>query len=54
MDQRSEDIQKMLAAECHIGTRNQNFQMKEYIFKRRSDMVRYQKLFLFTWKIAMN
>jgi small subunit ribosomal protein SAe len=38
-DQRSEDIQKMLAAECHIGTRNQNFQMKEYIFKRRSDMV---------------
>ena len=39
MTQRSEDIQKMLAAECHIGTRNQDFQMKPYVFKRRTDMV---------------
>jgi small subunit ribosomal protein SAe len=38
-DQRSEDIQKMLAAECHIGTRNQDFKMRPYIFKRRTDMV---------------
>jgi small subunit ribosomal protein SAe len=34
---REEDIQKMLAADVHIGTSNADQKMKEYIFKRRGD-----------------
>jgi len=36
---KEEDIQKMLAAEVHIGTRNLDFQMSPYIWRRRSDMI---------------
>jgi len=36
---KEEDIQKMLAAEVHIGTQNADVRMKEYIWKRRSDGV---------------
>lgn len=32
---REEDIQKMLAAQVHIGTRNSDSQMQEYIWRRR-------------------
>lgn len=32
-----QDIQKMLAANVHIGSRNLDFQMEKYIFKRRAD-----------------
>lgn len=31
------DIQKMLAASVHIGSRNLDFQMEPYIYKRRGD-----------------
>lgn len=31
------DIQKMLAAEVHLGTKNCDFQMERYVFKRRND-----------------
>ncbi len=34
-----EDIQKMLAAQCHIGTRNSDHMMEEYIWRRRQDGV---------------
>lgn len=34
---REEDIQKMLVAKAHIGSKNADFQMAPYIFKRRSD-----------------
>jgi len=34
---REQDIQKMLAANVHIGSRNLDFQMEKYIFKRRID-----------------
>jgi len=34
---KEEDIQKMLAADVHIGTTNSDFKMKEYIWKRRQD-----------------
>lgn len=27
----------MLAAEVHLGTKNCNFQMERYVFKRRND-----------------
>ncbi|CAL1383489.1 unnamed protein product [Linum trigynum] len=31
------DIQMMLAAEVHLGTKNCDFQMERYVFKRRND-----------------
>lgn len=34
---RDEDLQQMLAAEAHIGTRNSDHQMRPYIWKRRND-----------------
>eukprot|EP00949_MAST-11_sp_MAST-11-sp1_P003652 g3652.t1 len=34
---REEDMQKMLAAQVHIGTRNVDNHMKDYIFRRRRD-----------------
>jgi ribosomal protein S2 len=37
LDPRDEDIQKMLAAEVHIGTTNSDFKMMEYIWKRRGE-----------------
>ena len=36
---KEEDIQKMLAAQVHIGTRNMNHDMKEYTWRRRNDGV---------------
>jgi small subunit ribosomal protein SAe len=35
----AEDAAKMLAAQAHLGERNMNFQMKEYVHKRRPDGV---------------
>ncbi|GAB4836954.1 hypothetical protein Ancab_001867 [Ancistrocladus abbreviatus] len=37
LSQMEEDIQMMLAADVHLGTKNCDFQMERYIFKRRSD-----------------
>ncbi|KAG6753356.1 hypothetical protein POTOM_043416 [Populus tomentosa] len=37
MSQKEADIQMMLAAEVHLGTKNCNFQMERYVFKRRND-----------------
>ena len=34
---REEDIAKLLAAECHLGTRNADYQMLDYIWRRRLD-----------------
>lgn len=34
---KEDDIQKMLVAQVHIGTRNSDNQMAEYIFRRRND-----------------
>lgn len=31
------DIQMMLAAEVHLGTKNCDYQMERYAFKRRND-----------------
>lgn len=36
---REEDIQKMLAAQVHLGTRNLDHGMKDYIWRRRKDGV---------------
>ena len=37
LSQREQDIQMMLAADVHLGTKNCDFQMERYIHKRRSD-----------------
>ncbi|WCJ39344.1 40s ribosomal protein SA [Euphorbia peplus] len=37
LSQKELDIQIMLAAEVHLGTKNCNFQMERYVFKRRND-----------------
>lgn len=37
LSQREEDIQMMLAAQVHIGTKNADAQMSEYIWRRRND-----------------
>ncbi|RZB97137.1 40S ribosomal protein SA isoform B [Glycine soja] len=37
LSQRETDIQMMLAADVHLGTKNCDFQMERYVFKRRTD-----------------
>ncbi|KAG9457623.1 hypothetical protein H6P81_002131 [Aristolochia fimbriata] len=37
LTQREADIQMMLAADVHLGTKNCDFQMDRYVYKRRSD-----------------
>lgn len=32
-----DDVSKFLASSAHIGTTNLNFQMEQYVYKRRSD-----------------
>jgi len=39
LNAREEDVQKMLACQVHIGTRNVDPAMTRYVFKRRSDGV---------------
>ncbi|KAF5177149.1 40S ribosomal protein SA [Thalictrum thalictroides] len=37
MTQKEADVQMMLSADVHLGTKNCDFQMERYAFKRRSD-----------------
>ncbi|OVA08300.1 Ribosomal protein S2 [Macleaya cordata] len=37
LSQKEQDIQMLLAADAHLGTKNCNFQMERYVFKRRTD-----------------
>ncbi|KAL6867727.1 hypothetical protein ACP4OV_015751 [Aristida adscensionis] len=37
LSQKELDIQMMLAADVHLGTKNCDFQMERYVFKRRTD-----------------
>lgn len=36
---KEDDVTKMLAAGTHLGTSNVNFQMEQYVYKRRQDGV---------------
>lgn len=36
---KEEDVTKMLVATTHLGSENVNFQMEQYVYKRRSDGV---------------
>ncbi|KAK9835204.1 hypothetical protein WJX81_005485 [Elliptochloris bilobata] len=36
LSQRDEDLKMMLAAQCHLGTKNCDAQMERYIYKRRT------------------
>lgn len=35
LSQKDADVQMMLAAQCHLGTKNCDFQMDRYVWKRR-------------------
>ncbi|KAI3859508.1 hypothetical protein MKW98_027105 [Papaver atlanticum] len=37
LSQKEEDIHMLLAADAHLGTKNVNFQMERYVFKKRAD-----------------
>ncbi|GAX83264.1 hypothetical protein CEUSTIGMA_g10690.t1 [Chlamydomonas eustigma] len=37
LSSKEQDIQMMLAAQVHLGTKNLNFQMERYIYRRRND-----------------
>ena len=37
LSQKEQDIQMMLAAGCHLGTKQLDFQMERYVYKRRDD-----------------
>ncbi|BAS82639.1 Os03g0182600 [Oryza sativa Japonica Group] len=37
LSQAEQDVQMMLAADVHLGTKNCDFQMERYVYKRRSD-----------------
>jgi small subunit ribosomal protein SAe len=37
LSQKEQDIQMMLAAQCHLGTKNCNYQMERYVYRRRND-----------------
>ena len=37
ISQKEADIQMMLAASCHLGTKNCDHQMQRYVYKRRKD-----------------
>lgn len=48
---REEDIQKMLSAQVHIGTRNSDSQMQDYIWRRRQ--VQYDKCVLNVYQLLL-
>jgi len=37
LSQKEADVRMMCAAEVHLGTKNCNYQMERYVFKRRND-----------------
>ncbi len=37
LSSKEQDIQMMLAAQVHLGTKNLNYQMDRYVYKRRTD-----------------
>ncbi|KAK9131507.1 hypothetical protein Sjap_011994 [Stephania japonica] len=37
LSQKEADVQMMLAADVHLGTKNCDYQMERYVFKRRTD-----------------
>ena len=37
LTQKESDVQMLLAADAHLGTKNCDFQMERYVWKRRSD-----------------
>ena len=37
LDLREDDVKKFLACNCHIGSNNLDFQMEQYVYKRKPD-----------------
>lgn len=64
LSQKEADIQMMLAAEVHLGTKNCDYQMERYVFKRRNDgisrftfsdltLFSYVGFFFFFWRVLV-
>ena len=34
---KEEDVTKLLASSCHLGSTSEDYQMKQYIFRRKPD-----------------
>jgi small subunit ribosomal protein SAe len=47
-----EDMKMMLACECHVGVKNMDYQMKQYVYKRRLDGIHIMNLAA-TWEKLM-
>jgi ribosomal protein S2 len=45
LSQKEADVRMMLAADVHLGTKNCDFQMERYVWKRRSDEYAYTSPF---------
>ena len=49
LTQKEQDIQMMLAAQVHLGTKNCDFQMERYVYRRRNDGI-YVLNLVKTWE----
>ena len=49
-----EEIQLLLAAQCHIGTKNCDIQMQPYVWKRRADGAWILSCFLFCRLLSLH
>ena len=50
---KEDDVSKMLAATTHLGSENTDFQMQQYVYKRRSDGKLEVYLFRIIFKIVL-
>ena len=53
LNQKEQDIQMLLAAQAHLGTKNCDFQMERYVFRRRNDGIYVINLEKTLEKLAM-
>ncbi|KAI8877845.1 40S ribosomal protein Sa, partial [Backusella circina FSU 941] len=53
LELQAEDLKLMLAASCHLGSKNQNAKMKRYIFTRRPDGIHIIHLGLLWEKLVL-
>lgn len=54
LSQKEADIRMMLSAEVHLGTKNCDFQMERYVFKRRNDGIVSDSLFFLPFGVCLN
>jgi len=52
LSQKEQDIQMMLAAGCHLGTKQLDFQMERYVYKRRDDGEYHPRTWELGWGLS--